>query len=173
MTAVKPLRALTVWQPFAGLLARGDKTVENRTWAPRPSELRPGDYLAIHAGVKRDVESWEFCVDIVNEMKRAGYVPPSTPWRTNFKDAPYGAIIGVAVLDEVREAPRGDDPWWCGPVGWYLRDPVPIEAVECRGAQGLWRVTGDALDLVRERYRATRGVRDAKHPPTPPAEVVP
>jgi hypothetical protein len=74
------------------------------------------------------------------------------------KAAPYGAIIGVAVLDEVRDTPRGDDPWWCGPVGWYLRDPVPFEAVECRGAQGLWFVKGEVLDTVRARYLAARSV---------------
>lgn len=155
---MKPLRALTVWQPFACLLARGTKSVENRTWAPRASELRPGDYLAIHAGTKRDEDSWYFAHAVIEDMKRARYVPPKTPWPTNMRSAPYGAIIGVAVLDEVRDTPRGDDPWWCGPVGWYLRDPVPFEAVECNGAQGLWFVKGEVLDTVRARFLAARSV---------------
>jgi hypothetical protein len=171
-----PLRAVTIWQPFASLLAVGVKPVENRTWSPRAAELRVGQCVAIHAGAKYDRESWEYVVSLSKRLKHAGRWTPQreAPWRINAakpsRDAdssdvtPYSAIIGVAVLDEVRTEPRvfcddaGDyeDPWWCGPVGWYLRDPVPFAPVLCSGARGLWTVEGETLDVVRERYRAAR-----------------
>lgn len=120
------MKALTIWQPYAGLIVAGLKAVENRTWAP---PCKPGTRIAIHAGSKRDVESWEHCGDV--------------PWPITFSGAPYSAIIGVAALDEVRRAPQGEDPWWVGPVGWYFRDLVAIEPVPCKGAQGLWSLPAD------------------------------
>ena len=136
------MKALTIWQPYAGLIVAGVKPVENRTWAP---PCKPGTRIAIHAGSKRDVESWEHCIDMRAELEATGqWTRGETPWPINFKGAPYSAIIGVATLDEVRREPRGDDPWWVGPVGWYFRDPVAIQPVPCKGAQGLWSLPADA-----------------------------
>lgn len=47
------VKALTVRQPWAGLIALGIKDVENRTWTPVPV-LVPGDRFAIHAGTGYD-----------------------------------------------------------------------------------------------------------------------
>lgn len=169
---MKPLLALTVWQPWASLLAAGVKPVENRDWTPESYNLRAGDHLAIHASVKLDRESWEAAYQIAEQVGAL----PSLPWLASLPEvdtsgrfgkarlrhaletaAPYGAIVAVGVLDEVRREPRGDDPWWCGPVGWYLRDVVALPTpVPCKGAQGLWRVEGDVLDRVREGYRVAR-----------------
>ncbi len=155
MSAPCRIRGITVWQPWASLLACGRKTVENRTWPPRGMQV--GDYLAIHAGTKRDEESWGAVHAIREELGTKGqWAPLGLPYPMGFKSAPYGAIVGVAVLDEVRTAPRGDDPWWCGPVGWYVRDAVPIDPVPCKGAQGLWTLPGDVLLTVRERWNAAR-----------------
>ena len=173
----RPLRAITVWQCWAGLLATGTKTVENRTWAPRQDELRVGEHVAIHAGTRYDEDSWDVCGMLKRELAPLGRWKSTegAPWPLRSgkpnPDAepdgqtPYGAIIGVAVLDEIRREPRSfrddhgeyADPWWCGPYGWYLRDAVAIPAVWCGGARRLWLVEGRVLDDVRERYRAARG----------------
>ncbi len=170
------LRAITIWQPFASLVAVGVKPVENRMWSPLASELRVGQFVAIHAGSKYDRDSWEYVVMLSKRLKREGrWIPRrEAPWPistikpsrdTDSADVtPYGAIIGVAVLDEVRTEPRVfrddngeyEDTWWCGPVGWYMRDQVPFAAVPCSGSRGLWTVEGETLDVVRERYRAAR-----------------
>jgi hypothetical protein len=42
--------ALTLWQPWASLIAEGVKTIETRSW-PAPAELI-GQHIAIHAGQK-------------------------------------------------------------------------------------------------------------------------
>lgn len=43
--------ALTLWQPWASLVAEGVKTIETRSW-PAPAALA-GERIAIHAGAKR------------------------------------------------------------------------------------------------------------------------
>ena len=45
------MRALTVWQPWAWLLAAGIKDYENRTW-PMPREQQ-GHFIALHAATRR------------------------------------------------------------------------------------------------------------------------
>ena len=43
------MKALTLWQPWASLVADGRKEIDTRSWAP-PQTLRPGSLFAIHAG---------------------------------------------------------------------------------------------------------------------------
>lgn len=113
--------AITVWQPYAGLLATGVKTVENRTWEPGRL-LRVGDRVMLHAGARYDRDSWEHVLDLARRLKSAGrwQETSKSPWpligsKPN-PDAdpagatPYKAIIGVATLDEVRRAARVADP---------------------------------------------------------------
>jgi hypothetical protein len=171
----KPIKALTVWQPWACLLAVGIKTVENRTWSPTKGGLVIGDFVAIHAGASYHAEEWQYVVELKKKLDTLGRwnTKRDRPWAIksgkpnpeadpSSDTTPYGAIIGVAVLDEIRRAPRSftdqhgtyADPFWGGPVGWYLRDPVPFEAVPCAGMQGLWTPSEGVLSLVRERYKA-------------------
>lgn len=78
------------------------------------------------------------------------------PLELDIYEAPYSAIVGIAVLDEVRRAPRGRDPWWCGPVGWYLRAPVVVPPVPCAGGRGLWLVPEDTAEDLRETWCVVR-----------------
>lgn len=157
--------ALTVWQPFAGLLVAGIKPVENRTWAPG-GRIRPGDRFMIHAGSRYDYDSWAWCIDLKKRLGPIGGWPrlreptwPLSAVKPN-PDAdplgitPYSAIVGVVTLDEVRREPRGFDPFWVGPVGWYVRDAVPIEPVGCVGFQGLWRPSPAVAAEVNARVDA-------------------
>jgi hypothetical protein len=92
---------------------------------------------------------------------------------------PYSAILAVVRFDGNNLGPRGvggeslgskilrgadpgdvippPDPWFVGPVGWYLRDVVAMpRPVACRGAPGLWLVEGGLLAQVREGYRLAK-----------------
>lgn len=171
--------ALTLIQPWASLIVAGPKRVENRTWRPNP--LRPGDYLAIHAGTWHTrrggpIEGWAAALEIARERGLFAELPLLANYETIVTGergrlyaarcnhyletaVPYGAVVGVARLVAVEtEAPAAGDPWWYGPLGWRLGDVTPIEPVSCRGAQGLWTMPDDVYAAVRARWKAARTV---------------
>ena len=128
----------------------------------------------IHAGTKFDASAWEYVYDLARKLKASGRWREfrSAPWplsgtRPN-PDAdpegttPYGAIVGVVTLDEVRKVARGDDPWFNGPIGWYVRDPVPIKPVWCGGSRTLWSPSSAVIDEVKERVTAVLEAERAK-----------
>ena len=113
------MKALTICQPYAELIARGEKVIENRSW---PSAYRGP--LAIHAGKSRD---W-----LDEDDDPSAYV--------------FGAVVATArLVDCVRvenlPAHLIDNEHANGPWCWLLTDvsrlPNPVPA---RGAQGLWDV---------------------------------
>lgn len=128
------MRALTLIQPWASLIADGRKTFETRSWS---TEYRGP--IAIHAGKKLDAEYAVAC----------GYRPEGLA---------RGAIIAVARLvacipteKAVRiihdtmpaalaaeELAHGD--YRPGRWAWELADVIRVPAFPLLGAQGLWTV---------------------------------
>jgi hypothetical protein len=172
--ADRRMLALTILQPWAALIVRGPKRVENRTWAPRG--LKVGDYLALHAGVfsPRLVDHWAGALDLAEQHRIVEEVPLLGQWRSVVDGergrlyparckrflqgaVPHGAVVGVAQLVGVERAAPAGDPWWCGPVGWRLGNVVAIAPVPCRGAQGLWTLDESTYLAVREAFRIARG----------------
>ena len=84
------MKALTIWQPWATLIACGAKQLETRDWST--SHRGP---LAIHAGKR-----WE------KEQKKACYTDPfrevlrGTKYR-GASDLPRGKVLCVCTLDQV------------------------------------------------------------------------
>lgn len=179
----REILALTLIQPWATLIADGYKPVENRTWRPEGHGLRPGGFVAIHAGVwsgRKTEREWEAALELAEHHGLDSSIPVLTEFmrltmggprdrfyqqrRTAYcqRAVPYGAIIAVARLDEVRTSARVAggrvDPWFCGPVGWYFDGVTTIEPVERKGAQSLWAMPDDVLSLVRDRFMVARGV---------------
>lgn len=129
------MMALTVCQPYAELIARGIKTVENRTW---PTRYR--GQLAIHAGKS---QQWRE-PDLEAEFK----LPAME----------FGAVIAVARLTDVvsyTDIPFEHgalvwDRFASGPWCWVLKDVVRLEApVPERGRPRLWPVDEVAEYLIR------------------------
>lgn len=113
------MKALTICQKYAHLVAIGEKPIENRTWT---TPYRGP--LLIHAGRSR---SWLDEDDL-----------------TRYPDMAFGAIVAVASLANcvrLAQLPRdlaahehANGPW-C----WILRDVQRLATpIACRGAQGLW-----------------------------------
>ncbi len=113
------MKALTVCQPYAHLIAIGAKPIENREW---PTRYRGP--LAIHAGRSRD---W---LDEDSEAEFPGMV--------------FGAVVAIATLyDCVRLAQLPDllagHQHAHGPWCWLLKEIVRLpQPLTVRGAQGLW-----------------------------------
>ena len=72
------MKALTLHQPWASLIADGRKTIETRSWAPPRTLI--GERIAIHASLKVDR-------------------PLSEKWFPG-EHVPLGAIICTARIDD-------------------------------------------------------------------------
>lgn len=117
------MKALTILQPYAHLIASGQKRVENRDW---PTRYRGP--LAIHAGKSR---AW--LMD--------GHLE-------EFLDMRFGAVVAIAnLIDCIRLGSKDAEkyPWLeahphaHGPWMWILDDVQPLPApIPFKGAQGLW-----------------------------------
>ena len=124
------MKALSVRQPWAWLIAQGYKTVENRTWA---TNYRGP--LLIHAGKKPDLTRSE--LDEIRRIFReeGGIDIPA--------DLPTGGIVGVVELvDCVQECADPDDAVWHEPGfwAWVLRDARPLPFQPVSGRLGLFEV---------------------------------
>ena len=142
------MRALTIWQPWAFLVSRGDKLIENRPW-PAPDWIMNKDF-AIHAGKKWDRNRLEFIRGVYDGL---------LPTKLYCDLAESGAVTAVARVianvtsaEEAEAAVPGHGKWFMGPYGWVLEDVRLITpAIECRGYQKLWNLPPDVESLVRGR----------------------
>ncbi len=138
--------ALTICQPYAELIARGDKLVENRVWATKHRGT-----LLIHAGKSR---TW---------LERDGSDPPRMD---------FGAIVAICELVEcVRyrkdaggKPPRGyewlrDDRYAEGPWCWILENVRRLpKPVSCEGSQRFWNPATETLALVEKQLAKLRKI---------------
>lgn len=138
--------ALTLWRPWARLVANGTKRIENRPWVP-PSKMK-GETIAIHAGAKWDPKGESF---LRNVMPLESFEPESHP----IGILATAKIAGWFLLGEPH---RGlldrmfdhtsffaltplDLRFSFGPCCWVLevqhqfKEPIP-----CPGMQKLWTV---------------------------------
>ncbi len=143
------IRALTISQPWASLIACGEKWIENRGWAVHSSYYGP---IAIHAG------------------KGLQYLT-----KKEIIDYPTGAIIATARLaaclslrtieyqcihhphDKVDFLPLtyaqlAAHRFAEGPFCWVLQDIQAIEPIPYRGAQGFWYANIEPVPCDPSRY---------------------
>jgi activating signal cointegrator 1 len=139
------MRALTIIQPFAELIALQAKRCENRTWATNYRGL-----LAIHAGKSRRYQG-EDVREIAENYLLSGEM------------LAFGAIIAVARLVDCVQVSSGKEraasierlgerfAWMHdhehaeGPWCFVLRDVRRVGPIECNGAQGLWMPPPDIV----------------------------
>lgn len=123
-----PKIALSVRQPWAWAIIHAGKDIENRSWQAVNHGLRQRGRIAIHAakGITRD--EYE---DARDTIQSNGHVCPPA------HKLERGGIIGsVDVVDVVSES---DSPWFCGPRGLVLRDPVASAFVPAVGQLGYFQ----------------------------------
>jgi len=166
------VRALTVRQPWASLIACGAKTIETRSWK---TSYRGS--LLIHAGKASPDLSWEGAGWALAQ-KHLDHERVSLAYRHAYDVdglvLPLGAVVAVASLADVvpivdldsgEESPPADGSWaWSvegqrqlGDFGdrrwaWLLRDVRLIDPVPAKGRQGLWTPDGALLSAVGAAY---------------------
>ncbi len=142
------MKALTVRQPYASLLAIGAKRVETRSWAPRG--LAAGEWLAIHAAaewwrggqelthgepfnsaLERARRRGLLALDDAGELPRSCIVALARFGRAIPADGPEAAALSD---DECAFGIYGPGRWgWVFDAVRPLRRPIPA-----RGALGVW-----------------------------------
>jgi len=145
------MKAITLWQPWATLVAIGAKRLETRSWS---TDFRGP--LVIHAAKKRDADLNEMCVS----NPRFAYT------LKDFRDSRghFGFPLGCAlcVVDLIDVIPLGSlaaplfsrqerafGDFSAGRYAWKLDDVRPFpEPIPWRGAQGLWTYDGPLPEVA-------------------------
>lgn len=142
------MKAITIWQPWASLLARGMKQYETRSWATKYRGP-----IAIHAA-KRPVRQ---TIDALVADRRDGWTTldyfESLFMRPGELDhLPTGAVVGTALLTRCHlitedfvakltpmERALGD--FTLGRYAWEFHRRVPLDSpIPAKGMQGLWEL---------------------------------
>jgi hypothetical protein len=152
------MKGLSLWQPWAQLVAIGAKNIETRSWGT--DHRGP---LAIHATRAFPAPAKNLCMGtpFMDALMCAGY--------SGTYELPRGAIVAVANLHRVGEIGRradgavtvhgrelpieGDElafgDYTPGRRGWVLTNVGALKVpVPCKGARGLWDVPSDVLALL-------------------------
>jgi len=130
------IKAISLWQPWASLIALGEKKFETRSW---PTNYR--GLLAIHAARR-----W---TKVQQNLLRTTPFTQALGWYTDEGDPPLGCIVAVAELTDCflteqvsvngNEYAFGD--WAPGRFAWCLENvrrlPVPVP---WKGRQGFFDV---------------------------------
>lgn len=139
------MKAITLHQPFASLVAGGLKTYETRSW--RTDYRGP---LAIHAAMIDKPIPWEI------ETKLNSMVKPYDFVRMGY---PLGAVLAVVDLVDVVVMDAGliagmdgnnitFGDWSPGRFAWRLENPRRIKPYYIRGQQGIWNLSQEHVDKL-------------------------
>ena len=147
---------LTLHEPWASLVARGLKPIENRRWTPPVKWIEASGWLALHAGKTYDTE----CAPWV----RARFPELQIPVEPKNGIIAVARVVGwlepktgnVVMIHKLALPPTDAEKLWHmrDQFGWILRDLVLLPTpIECRGMQKLWPL-GSAYAQVREAFGA-------------------
>lgn len=123
------MKALSLKQPWANMIAEGLKTIETRTW----STPYRGPLLIVSSKTP--------------DLRALAGSPAS-------KFGPYGCAIAVATLVDCRPMDPGDEDdakcaWYEGAMAWVLKDVVRVKPFPVRGRLGVYDVAVPEGGLVK------------------------
>lgn len=165
------MKAITVHQPWATLVAIGGKRIETRHWA-----TSYGGPIAIHVAASVPAYAVEITAEsklIQDALHHAGYRPKAGEtfkdrreyWQSVLNSLPLGCILAVADLTDCLPTGNGFEiPRWLQDLddmelaagnyeprrfGWRLSDVQRLVVpVKTRGYQRIWNWDGDPGELV-------------------------
>lgn len=143
------MRAISIWQPWASLVAFGAKQYETRSW----STPYRGP-IAIHAAKTQDLPSLGLCTrSPFREALVAGGVKV-------IRDLPFGMIVATATLsdclrtseivDSLSDQERSFGDFRPGRWAWRISDVTKLTTpIPYRGRQGLFTIPDD-FNIIRK-----------------------
>lgn len=141
------MKALSIQQPWAELIVRGIKDIENRTWAT--SYRGP---LAIHAGLKpRQIGALDHWLKVTEKMPIA-----NTILTEGGANLPRGGLVGVVELVGIWD--DHDSPWAVeGQFHWELQSPRRCKFLPMKGNLGLWAVNQAEIQPLTPKINPRKG----------------
>lgn len=149
------MKALTLWQPWASLVALGNKRIETRSWSTKYR----GD-LAIHAaaslppkwlGASRHNAYFRNALADIFNCRRDSDDRAGRHVDDAIRELPYGKVLCVVRLDDVRETGLDHEPeiigdlehlfgnYEIGRYAWYLNSlRVLDEPIPAKGNRMIW-----------------------------------
>lgn len=123
------MKALSIKQPWAWLIANGHKGVENRNWNTKYR----GEFL-IHASKSFDNQGYDWVKDAFPLI--------DMPDKKDFETGGIvgsARIIGVVHENEKHLLCKDDYPWFFGEYGFVLDGQKPLKMKPCKGALGFFK----------------------------------
>ena len=114
------IRALSLRQPWASLVADGRKTIETRTWRTRYRGT-----LAIHASARPH-----------DDLPTGGIIAIARLYDCRPMTADDEAQACIPLYD--------------GAYAWLLADVQPVELIPCKGMLGLWTPSEEVTQMLPE-----------------------
>jgi hypothetical protein len=112
------LKALSIKQPWAWLILNAGKNIENRSWN---TTIR--GRILIHAS--KGMTTVEYNDAAAYAWERGVAIPHQTNVMRS------GIVGSVEIVDCVTSS---DSPWFMGPYGFVLRNPIILPFQPCKGA---------------------------------------
>lgn len=127
------MKAISIKQPWASLIAYGIKDIENRTWKCPQKYI--GQRVLIHAAKTPVKEGWSALTE--TQLKKV--FPHKNKLYGNNEELPQGAIIGsVVIVDCVQNHPSvwAEEGCW----NWVLKDAVLFDKpiMNAKGKLSFW-----------------------------------
>lgn len=148
------MKAISLWQPWASLVAGGHKRYETRGWATRYRGP-----LLIHAAKKWDKDSARLARDFAGILRDAGRssLPNPLPLGCALAVAELVECVPVIASSEFPPLEREFGDLAPGRYAWRLENVRRVsEPIPVAGAQGLWHPRGELLREVERRLPARR-----------------
>jgi hypothetical protein len=135
------MKAITILQPWASLIACGAKKIETRLW-----ETKYRGQIAIHAGKVEDIVAYNNLFPLLDPIKKSKF--PAFPNRP-----PTGKVIAIAELIDCQEMTMDRIIAWRdiygkneisfgdfepGRYAWILANIQAIKPVPAKGMQRIW-----------------------------------
>jgi len=130
--------AITIWQPYASLIAVGAKRFETRDWPPWVRYV--GSRFAIHASTKRPTPAslYGLTVRETQPMELALGVPLA-----GFQRLPLGAVVATARLAGAYQVGRYHDAQRTATIAQALRGSPALDSIRLMEGEELF---GDYSD---------------------------
>lgn len=144
------MKAISLWQPWASLIATGAKKIETRSWA---TNYRGP--LAIHAAktdnqeLRSMMSFWQIQTGLAPLKGKKNILPELTWSGVCWEDLPRGCVIAICKLvdciptDNMTQKQIEIEQYFGdftpGRFAWILEDIQPLpEPMPAKGKQGLW-----------------------------------